>query len=187
MIITMRSELKETYKWYEEGNGEFFIREHTNVSDYVRKHLKGNGTKEVSGVYMISYEIIASGARIPVAIGESRQMGVRFIQHMKKLNEEGELLWGISPSVMKEKGIKISIEIIEDNILNETDRKKKEAELITTRNPILQAKYDKHYPRDKAEKRGTIWVKRDDIRPDQYIKKPLRKERVNDELSMLVR
>ena len=177
MIITMRSELKETYKWYEEGNGEFFIREHTNVSDYVRKHLKGNGTKEVSGVYMISYEIIASGARIPVAIGESRQMGVRFIQHMKKLNEEGELFWGISPSVMKEKGINISIEIIEDNILNETDRKKKEAEMIKTRKPILQTKYDKHYPSDKAEKKGPI---------DQYIKKHLRKERVNDVLCMLI-
>ena len=178
----MRSELVEAYKWYEEGNGNAFFQDHTNVGNFVREHSKNKGTKEVSGVYMINYKIKANGVLIPVAIGESDQMGVRFIEHMKKLDENGELYWGISPSVMKEKGIDISIDILEDNILEETDRRQKEAEMIIKIKPILQIKYDKYYPSDKAEKKNSRWLIREDIRIDQYIKKPLRKERVSEEL-----
>lgn len=178
----MRRELVEAYKWYEEDNGKAFFQEHTNMSDFVSKHSKNKGTKEVSGVYMINYQIKSNGVLFPVAIGESDQMGVRFIEHMKNLDEKGELFWGISPSSMKEKGIEIIIDILEDNLLEEADRRKKEAEMIIKHTPILQAKYAKYYPSDKAENKNGRWLIREDVRIDQYIKRALRKERVNEEL-----
>lgn len=172
----MRSELTELYYWYEKGGGREFFKAYTNISDFVENYYKSNGTKEVSGVYIIKFN------DIPIAIGESRQMGVRFLEHMKVLNDNGEWYWGLNISYVKNGIVDVTIEILEDNILVEADRRKIEEEKINLLQPILQIKYDKYYPNDKIQYKNGVKVARQDIRIDQYILKKLRKERVSEAL-----
>jgi predicted aldo/keto reductase-like oxidoreductase len=79
----MRKGLKETYDWYE-SRGKQFIDKYTNVGEYVKKYNEVNGTNEVSGVYMICFN------SLPIAIGESSQMAVRFMEHVRALEEDGK-------------------------------------------------------------------------------------------------
>jgi len=169
----MRKALKETYNWYNTG-GKTFIERYTNVGDYVKNYFETNGTKEVSGVYMILFN------EVPVAIGESSQMGVRFMEHMKNLEENGKELFGVNMEEIKNGKITIKIEILKTGLLNEADRIDAEISGINEYQPIFQIKYDKYYPKDKAQKQNDRWLLRQDIREDQYIRRIYRRERLEE-------
>lgn len=177
-MIRLRTELRAAYNWYEREGGREFFKEYTNIADYVEKYYKTNGTKEVSGAYMIKFN------DIPIAIGESAQLGVRFIEHMQRLKENGELFWGLDPLMVEKGYVDLTINILEDNILEKDVRLKKEEEKIIEFQPILQIKYDKYYPNDKILIKNGIRVSRDKIRTDQYINRKFRKERVSEALKL---
>lgn len=173
----MRVELKEVYNWYEKNGGKIFIERYTNQADFIKKNYKTNGTKEVSGVYLIKFN------DIPIAVGESKQLGVRFLEHMERLVLNGEWYWGLNPSEVENNNVKLTIDILENGLLNGTYRENREVKMIDKIQPIFQIKYDKYYPYDKSEKKNGKWVDRGEIRSDQYIRRKLRKERVNDVLN----
>ena len=110
----MRKGLKETYDWYE-SRGKQLIDKYTNVGEYVKKYNKVNGTNEVSGVYMICFN------NLPIAIGESSQMGVRFMEHVRALEEDGKELWGVNIEEIKAGKITIKIEVLKTGLLNEIE------------------------------------------------------------------
>lgn len=175
--IIMRKGLKETYDWYE-SRGKQFIDKYTNVGEYVKKYNEVNDTNEVSGVYLISFNAC------PIVVGESCQMGVRFMEHMKALEEYGEERWGVNIDEIKTGKVAIKIEILKTGLLNEQDRRETEIIGIKEHQPILQVKYEKYYPNDKAQKQNGRWLLRHEIREDQNIKRKYRRERIKEFLDL---
>lgn len=173
----MRKGLKETYDWYE-SRGKQFIDKYTNVGEYVKKYNEVNGTNEVSGVYMICFN------NLPIAIGESSQMGVRFMEHVRALEEDGKELWGVNIEEIKAGKITIKIEVLKTGLLNEIDRRDAEIGEINEYQPIFQVEYEKYFPNDKAQKQNGRWLLRHEIREDQYIKRKYRRERIKEFLDL---
>lgn len=176
-VIIMRKGLKETYDWYE-SRGKLFFDEYTNVGEYVNKYYKAKDTNEASGVYMIRFN------NLPIAIGESSQMGVRFIEHMRALEEDGNELWGVNIEEIKTGKVTIKIEVLKTGLLNEIDRREAEISGINEYQPIFQVEYEKYSPNDKAQKQNGRWLLRHEIREDQYIKRKYRRERIEEFLDL---
>lgn len=89
---------------------------------------------------------------------------------MKRLKEEGNKFWGLDPSDIINRNVKVTIDILEDNILDRTEREKKEAEMIKELQPILQIN-----PKEKAQNKNGA-----SLRIDQYIPRSKRKGRVSE-------
>lgn len=111
----MSGRLKKLNDWYEE-EGRSFFKNYTNKMSFVEKNYKTKSTKEVSGVYIIRFN------NIPIYVGESDQLGIRFREHMYNLKKDGKSYWGIEVLEVENRNIKLTIDILEDNILEEADR-----------------------------------------------------------------
>src|SRR5699024_2175905 len=164
--------------WYEDGPGKNFINEYTNVDEYVMKYYKEKDSKEVSGVYIIKFN------GVPIYIVESGQMGKRFIEHMYNLVTDSVNYFGVTLNKIVTKKIKVRIDILDNDLLDVSVREKKEIDEIETYEPVLQKKYERYYPRDKALKDNKTfkWMKRDEIRSYICIRKEFRRERILEEL-----
>ena len=106
------------------------------------------------------------------------------MEHMKNLEENGKDFFGVNMEEIKNGKITVKIEILKTGLLNEADRRDAEISGINEYQPIFQIKYDKYYPKDKAQKQNDRWLLRQDIREDQYIRRIYRRERLEEFLDL---
>jgi|SRR5699024_5372277 len=172
--------MSKIIQWYEDGPGKSFINEYTNINEYVMRNYKEMDSKEVSGIYIIKFN------DLPIYIGESGQMGKRFVEHMYNLATDGINFFGVKLNEVIEKKVKVRIDILENELIDISIRKKKEVEAIKKHEPILQVKYKRYHPRDKFFKNNKTneWLIRDEIRDDICIRKKLRRERITEALEL---
>ncbi|MCD2347178.1 hypothetical protein [Clostridium guangxiense] len=171
----MKKNSRLEIEWYEKGGGKNFIKRYI-YQQYMwieKNYFKmPNSDAQNCGVYGICFNDRC------VYIGESSEIACRWLAHIYHMCVNSRDYWGLDIQEIETATVNIKMQVIDDGLVDEEQRRYLEFKYIDKYNPILQLRIDKYYPNDKAEydKVRNIWLPRDEVRPDQCVIKKYRRE-----------